>query len=196
MFCISKNNYYQTKWNELEESSYQSSTIILTSDNLILTESPMDINYVQSNNKFKTIINFNELWCEWFENIVKFKSNKFQSDSINKFYSKRAEYDQDCGFNKCNISTSSGISTASFEEDHDLTASIDSNQVISDSIPKIASNTFQLNQLFEHDYSCMLVIGKPLCTNWVLKFSNKSKANHWKKMIDKYVFVIVFFFYF
>ncbi|KAK4468522.1 hypothetical protein MN116_007720 [Schistosoma mekongi] len=169
----------------------QKSTIFLCSDYLVLTQWPLDSQSFVCAGDLAHIIPLCEVWCDIVKLDELFMRSSGPSKSANHKYSpneksvKHSEVDND--HLKCNISSSSGISTASLEDGDLKSPSIDHYSQTVDAelmkTPGLCSSND--NHLSSSDNGQFLLIGRPLMENWAIQFPNNDLCVKWKQMINE-----------
>ncbi|CAH8543294.1 unnamed protein product [Schistosoma turkestanicum] len=185
----------------------QKSTMFLCSDYLVLTQWPLDSYSLVCNADLAHIIPFYEIWCDTMkldELLLLYTRTTTTTSAVESIKSthsnkcnlnvKHADIDNDI-LMKCNISSSSGISTASLDEDGgDLMHSSSPssmehycNQSINDTefIRKTTKSYHLSNDHHVYnDTDRLLLIGHPLMENWAIRFANNHLCDKWRYMIN------------
>ncbi|KAH8873530.1 putative Rho-type GTPase-activating protein 4 [Schistosoma japonicum] len=169
----------------------QTSTIFLCSDYLVLTQWPLDSQSFVCTGDLAHIIPLCEVWCDIVKLDELFVRSSAPSKSVNHKYSpsekfvKHSEIEND--HLKCNISSSSGISTASLEDGDLNSPSIDhySQTVDAELMKTPGSCSSNDNHLSSSDTGQLLLIGRPLMENWAIRFPNNDLCVKWKQMINE-----------
>ncbi|CAH8585568.1 unnamed protein product [Heterobilharzia americana] len=169
----------------------QESTIFLCSDHIVLTQWPLDPQSFLSTGDLAHIIPLYEVWCDTLKPEALFsrstsvtKSTGINKGSHSQKHMKTSEIDIDNA--KCNVSSSSGISTASLEDAESNSPSIDNNQSLDNEIKIRVTESSSTNETsVSTDTSLLLLVGRPLTENWAIRFSNNSLCEKWEHMINE-----------
>ncbi|CAL8082636.1 unnamed protein product [Calicophoron daubneyi] len=152
-----------------EQDKYRPCSLLLTTDQLLITSIPLPSRIPLANIKFENVLSLAHLWFNHFEPADLTKATGKENDS--------PPSDKAGNHKKSRRTSSSSISAASFDEDLDKADT-----------KAMQWNFFETStdELVKSEAQRTLLIGCPPASNWIVRFSTSTVCERWKTMLEKW----------